>query len=652
MPRKKVEKKVLHTEPIIETYENIVTKTDANHIINECRSKLNIALVSSDKKGMISSGRTGKNCWIPHDHDPIFKKIAKKISKIVKIPLENAEAFQVIYYGKDQEYRQHHDSWAHDGSDKSKRCMRMGGQRMVTALVYLNDVEEGGETKFPILNIEVKPRVGRMLVFHNVYKGTNKKHPDSLHCGSQVITGEKFAFNLWFREENTKKIVYDPDPLPVSPPITPPVPPVPPVPQKVPEKNIKASEKVQVFKNFISEAERENILNNLSFTEKNTQWINIDPSLLKKLSVISKIDMDFFETPQAMRIVKNKSAHYDAFDSAKIERRGNRLHTMTICLNNSCKYLFRNGNTKDIQTNDLIIYDNFNSKTERDSGMQKYITLEEEGKEVILVHIFIREKTRCLTRSLKITEAVPEKKEEPVVDYKKDLDEFKSMVRKTNRVNPRGYKTLTFNPLKNFEDSMNTIRRLVESPVLKDKHEIINHENLAYSVNDVFQEDIMQIVNEYYDRSIESKIFAFGDRQSKRYKARDEVVSRYLHYEMLPLIESIYNTSLKPSYTYLSCYDKGSDLPAHSDNPQCEITVSFLLKRPKNEKWNIYLDKNKTKKCAGRSSYTPDKKDCIPLDFSTDENSLLCFEGQEHLHYREKLDSDFYNILLLHYQRI
>ena len=46
---------------------------------------------------------------------------------------------------------------------------------MVTALVYLNDVEEGGETKFPILNIEVKPRVGRMLVFHNVYKGTNKK---------------------------------------------------------------------------------------------------------------------------------------------------------------------------------------------------------------------------------------------------------------------------------------------------------------------------------------------------------------------------------------------------------------------------------------------------------------------------------------------
>ena len=34
----------------------------------------------------------------------------------------------------------------HDGSEKTLRCMKYGGARIKTALVYLNDVEEGGST--------------------------------------------------------------------------------------------------------------------------------------------------------------------------------------------------------------------------------------------------------------------------------------------------------------------------------------------------------------------------------------------------------------------------------------------------------------------------------------------------------------------------
>ena len=36
--------------------------------------------------------------------------------------------------------------------------MKYGGQRLWTALCYLNDVEEGGETRFTKLNIAVKPK--------------------------------------------------------------------------------------------------------------------------------------------------------------------------------------------------------------------------------------------------------------------------------------------------------------------------------------------------------------------------------------------------------------------------------------------------------------------------------------------------------------
>ena len=43
---------------------------------------------------------------------------------------------------------------------------------------------------------------GKIVVFHDCYKGTDKPHPDSFHGGLPVIRGEKWAFNLWFRKDS------------------------------------------------------------------------------------------------------------------------------------------------------------------------------------------------------------------------------------------------------------------------------------------------------------------------------------------------------------------------------------------------------------------------------------------------------------------
>jgi hypothetical protein len=55
-------------------------------------------------------------------------------------------------------------------------------------------------TGFPNLDLEVRARKGRMVIFHNCLTKTNIKHPNSLHGGLPVIKGEKWACNLWFRE--------------------------------------------------------------------------------------------------------------------------------------------------------------------------------------------------------------------------------------------------------------------------------------------------------------------------------------------------------------------------------------------------------------------------------------------------------------------
>ena len=41
---------------------------------------------------------------------------------------------------------------------------------------------------------------GDVVVFNNCIEGTTEINPDSLHAGSPVISGEKWAVNLWFRE--------------------------------------------------------------------------------------------------------------------------------------------------------------------------------------------------------------------------------------------------------------------------------------------------------------------------------------------------------------------------------------------------------------------------------------------------------------------
>ena len=150
-----------------------MTDDECDHFINISKDNFKQSLVADPtglSSGIQSKGRTSENTWIKHDHDEITLKIANKIANIVKMPLENAEKFQVVHYNVSQEYRKHYDSWEHNYSEKTLRNMEKGGARLKTALVYLNNVEEGGATKMTKLNISISPKKGKLLVFNNTLK--------------------------------------------------------------------------------------------------------------------------------------------------------------------------------------------------------------------------------------------------------------------------------------------------------------------------------------------------------------------------------------------------------------------------------------------------------------------------------------------------
>ena len=205
-----IKEHLFSNDPFVATYTDILSDTECQHFIDLSKDRLKKSLVSDGKKGVVSSGRTSSNTWIRHDHDSITKEVGERIAKKVGMPLENAEAFQLIYYGITQEYRQHYDSWEHDDSEKTLRCMKYGGARMITALCYLNNVTKGGGTKMTKLNITIPAIKGKMLVFHNTISLNNHdRHPLSEHAGLPVEEGEKYAFNLWFKECHSKMLYRD-----------------------------------------------------------------------------------------------------------------------------------------------------------------------------------------------------------------------------------------------------------------------------------------------------------------------------------------------------------------------------------------------------------------------------------------------------------
>jgi hypothetical protein len=66
-----------------------------------------------------------------------------------------------------------------------------GSDRVISAVLYLNDVEGGGETRFPRLGIDVTPRAGRLALFPSffIYE----------HGAMPPTKGVKYAAAYWAR---------------------------------------------------------------------------------------------------------------------------------------------------------------------------------------------------------------------------------------------------------------------------------------------------------------------------------------------------------------------------------------------------------------------------------------------------------------------
>jgi len=190
----------LSTDPFIITIDGVVIPEESAGIIESVSGKFEgssgtgAIMEDGTFAKEVTSYRTSRNAWCheePCRSLAVSMNVEDKIAALTGVPRENQEYLQILDYGPDQYYKQHHDFIP---GHMDMPC----GPRILTAFIYFNEVEEGGGTRFNKLNITVQPKPGRMLLWPSV-KNSNPKKIDTRtdHEAMPVIAGVKQAANAW-----------------------------------------------------------------------------------------------------------------------------------------------------------------------------------------------------------------------------------------------------------------------------------------------------------------------------------------------------------------------------------------------------------------------------------------------------------------------
>lgn len=179
-----------------------------------------------DPSGNENAGnyRDSDTIGLYNSSEEIVQHFRSLMANLAMLPIENSEVLQLTRYTPGQKYGLHFDSSLNVG-------------RVVTVLVFLDEVIEGGELVFPwaklragveldgvsgpgrnisdLVGVHVEPdidamcaldsgslliapRVGRVALFYSHRPDLRRESYAAMHGGCRVTQGTKFIAQLWF----------------------------------------------------------------------------------------------------------------------------------------------------------------------------------------------------------------------------------------------------------------------------------------------------------------------------------------------------------------------------------------------------------------------------------------------------------------------
>lgn len=175
----------------IEIYNNIIDYSDEIIAVAEQMNRWRDATVfSSNNNTEVNIDiRSNKILDVNYDEQtshPIFDEMNNIVRDYLleyaenyKVGFKKIEPTQILKYSMGEEYQSHYDTGP-------------TYPRVISALLYLNDVNYGGETEFTYFNLKVIPRAGRLVIFPSNYAYTHMAHPPTF--------GHKYVAVFWTQE--------------------------------------------------------------------------------------------------------------------------------------------------------------------------------------------------------------------------------------------------------------------------------------------------------------------------------------------------------------------------------------------------------------------------------------------------------------------
>jgi prolyl 4-hydroxylase len=141
--------------------------------------------------------RTSSTCDLDAAN-PAVSALAAKLSHVSGIDLAHAEPLQGQRYEVGQEFKAHTDYFEPNSADYQTYCAT-SGQRTWTFMLYLNDVEAGGATRFRAIGKTIQPETGKLVAWNN-HRADGSLNPATLHHAMKVRKGRKYVITQWYRE--------------------------------------------------------------------------------------------------------------------------------------------------------------------------------------------------------------------------------------------------------------------------------------------------------------------------------------------------------------------------------------------------------------------------------------------------------------------
>ena len=163
-----------------------------------------IALIDQDRRPSTIADpngdhyfRTSETCDLDAD-EPAVQDLEARLLALNGIDPAHGEPVQGQRYEVGQEFKAHTDYFEPDGQDFEKFCS-VAGQRTWTFMIYLNEVEAGGATRFKVIDKMFRPETGKLVCWNN-HRPDGSLNPATLHHGMKVRKGVKYVITKWYRE--------------------------------------------------------------------------------------------------------------------------------------------------------------------------------------------------------------------------------------------------------------------------------------------------------------------------------------------------------------------------------------------------------------------------------------------------------------------